>query len=108
MGAASSHVLVSLLRSCFGEQFIPCLGPVDWPPRSCDITPLDFYLWGYVKSKCFVDKLATIEALEANITEVIIEIPTEVLERVIQNWCLGMDELKRSCGQHLKGVIFKK
>ena len=81
---------------------------MDWPPRSCDITPLDFYLWGYVKYKCFVDKPATNEALEANITEAISEIPTEVLERVIQNWCLRMDKLKRSCGQHLKGVIFKK
>ena len=68
---------MDLLRSCFGEQFISRLGPVDWPPRSCDITPLDFYLWGYVKSKCFLDKPATIEALEANITEVISEIPTE-------------------------------
>ena len=81
---------------------------MDWPPRSCDITPLDFYLWGYEKSTCFVDKQATIEALVANITEVISEIPTEVVERVIQNWCLRMDELKRSCGQHLEGVIFKK
>ena len=69
---------------------------------------LCFYLWGYAKSKCFVDKPATIEALEANIAEVISEIPTEVFERVIQNWCLRMDELKRSCCQHLKGVIFKK
>ena len=78
---------MDLLRSLrFGEQFISRLGPVDWPPRSCDITPMDFYLWGYVKSKCFVDKPATIEALEANITEVISEIPTEALERVIQNW----------------------
>ena len=71
---------MDLLRSRFGEQFISRLGPVDWPPRSCDVTPLDFYLWGYVKSKCFVDKPATIEVLEANITEVISEIPTEVLE----------------------------
>ena len=99
---------MDLLCSRFGEQFISRLGPVDWPPRSCDITPLDFYLWGYVKSKCFVDKPATIEALEANITEVISEIPIEVLERVIQNWCLRMDELKRSCGQHLKRIIFRK
>ena len=98
----------NLLRSRFGEQFISRLGPVDWPPRSCDITPLDFYLWGYVKSKCFVNKPATIEALEANITEVISEIATEVLERVIQNWCLRMGELKHSCGQYLKGIIFKK
>ena len=69
---------MDLLRSRFGKQFISRLGLVDWPPRSFDITPLDFYLSGYV------------------------------LERVIQNWCLRMDELKRSCGQHLKAVIFKK
>ena len=62
---------MDLLRSRFGEQFISRLGPVDWPPISCDITHLEFYLWGYVKSKCFVDKPATIEALEDNITEVI-------------------------------------
>ena len=55
-----------------------------------------------------MDKPVTIEALEANIIEVISEIPTEVFERVIQNWYLRMDELKRSCGEHLKGVIFKK
>jgi len=23
-------------------------GPTPWPPRSPDITPLDFFLWGYV------------------------------------------------------------
>ena len=85
---------MDLLRSRFGKQFISRLGSVDWPPRSCDITPLDFYLWGYVKSKCFVDKPATIETLESNITEVISEIPTEVLERGIQNWCLRMDEFR--------------
>ena len=91
---------MDLLRSHFGEHFISRLGPVDWPPRSCDITPLDFYLWGYVKSKCFVDKPATIEELEAKITQVIREIPIVTLERVIQNWCLRMAELRNSCGQH--------
>lgn len=25
-------------------------GHVAWPPRSCDLTPLDFFLWGYIKS----------------------------------------------------------
>ena len=49
----TAHETMDLLRSRFGEQFISRLGPVDWPPRSCDITPLDLYLWGYVKSKRF-------------------------------------------------------
>ena len=24
--------------------------------RSCDLTPLDYYLWGAVKHKCYADK----------------------------------------------------
>ena len=28
---------------------------VVWPPRSCDLTPLDYYLWGAVKDKCYFD-----------------------------------------------------
>jgi hypothetical protein len=28
-------------------------GPTPWPLRSPDITPVDFFLWGYVKDKVF-------------------------------------------------------
>jgi len=28
-------------------------GTVVWPPRSPDITPLDFYLWGYMRQKVY-------------------------------------------------------
>ena len=37
---------------------------VVWPPRSCDLTPLDYYLWGDVKDKCYADKPETIDAGE--------------------------------------------
>ena len=42
---------------------------VVWPPRSCDLTPLDYYLWGAVKDKCYADKPETIDALKNNIRE---------------------------------------
>ncbi|XP_063898331.1 uncharacterized protein LOC135119012 [Helicoverpa armigera] len=32
-----------------GERWIGRGGPVPWPPRSPDLTPLDFFLWGRVK-----------------------------------------------------------
>ncbi|GFY05755.1 uncharacterized protein TNCV_4404221 [Trichonephila clavipes] len=35
-----------LLKDTFGDRLISRFGPVNWPPRSCDLTPLD-YLWGY-------------------------------------------------------------
>jgi len=95
------------LRAAFGEQFISRLGPVNWPPRSCDLTPLDYFLWGHVKAHVYRDKPVTIDALGANIEAFIREIPTDMLERVCQNWTLRMGHLKRSRGQHLHEIIFK-
>ncbi|GFV23034.1 hypothetical protein TNCV_729851 [Trichonephila clavipes] len=29
---------------------------MNWPPRSYDLKPLDYFLWGYVKSLVYADK----------------------------------------------------
>lgn len=98
---------IALLRETFDENIISRRGPVNWPPRSCDLTPLDYFLWGYVKSLVYVDKPETIEALEANITRAIRGIPADMLERVVENWTHRMNHLRVSRGQHLKEIIFK-
>ena len=75
---ATSHTTcetMDLLRNEFGEHLFSRFATENWPPRSCDITPLDYSPWGYVKSEVFRNKPATIDALEANITRVIHEIP---------------------------------
>ena len=60
-------VAMDLLRGELGEHFILCSGPVNWPPRSCDLTPLDYFLWSYVYAHIYTDKPASIDALEDNI-----------------------------------------
>ena len=77
---------IDLLRGEFGEHFISHSGPVNWSPRLCDLTPLDYFLLGYVKAHIYIDKLASIDALEENIEAFLREIPAEMLERVCQNW----------------------
>lgn len=99
---------IALLRNHSGEPIISRNGPVNWPSRSCDITSLDFFLWGCVKSKVFVDNPATIQAIEVNITRVIGEIPVAMLGRVIENWTFRMDHVRRSRGEHLTELILKK
>ncbi|GFU39882.1 uncharacterized protein TNCV_3840361 [Trichonephila clavipes] len=47
---------IDLLKYTFGDRLISRFGPVNWPPRSCDLTPLDYFLWGYVKSLVYADK----------------------------------------------------
>ena len=94
----TARATIVKLRAAFGEQFISRSGPVNWPPRSCDLTPLDFFLCGYVKAHVYMDKSAMIDALEANIEAFIREIPADMLERVCQNWTLRIGHLQRSRG----------
>ncbi|GFV44458.1 uncharacterized protein TNCV_4737121 [Trichonephila clavipes] len=35
---------INLLKDTFGDRLISRFGPVNWPPRSCDLTPLDYFL----------------------------------------------------------------
>ncbi|GFT00627.1 uncharacterized protein TNCV_141721 [Trichonephila clavipes] len=48
----TARAIIDLLKDTFGDRLISRFGPVNWPPRSCDLTPLDYFLWGYVKSLC--------------------------------------------------------
>ena len=37
------------------------------PASSCNLTPLDYYLWGAVEDKCYADKPEIIDTLKDNI-----------------------------------------
>ncbi|GFT24863.1 uncharacterized protein TNCV_3021481 [Trichonephila clavipes] len=73
-------------------------GPVNWPPRSCDLTPLDYFLWGYVKSLVYANKPQTLDHLEDNIRRVIADIRPQMLEKVIENWTSRLDYIRASRG----------
>ena len=48
--------------------------------------PLDYYLWGAVKGKCYADKPETIDALKNDICEAIDEIQLHTIDNVLKNW----------------------
>ena len=50
------------------------------------MTPLDYYLWGAVKDKCYADKPETTDALKHNIREAIDEIQLQTIDNVLKNW----------------------
>ncbi|GFU29184.1 DUF4817 domain-containing protein [Trichonephila clavipes] len=45
----TARATIDLLKDTFGDHLISRFGPVNWPPSSCDLTPLDYFLLGYVK-----------------------------------------------------------
>jgi hypothetical protein len=46
-------------------------GRLAWPPRSPDITPLDFFLWSYVKDKVYATKVTWVEDPKTRIRDVV-------------------------------------
>ncbi|GFV43182.1 hypothetical protein TNCV_4174311 [Trichonephila clavipes] len=77
----TARATIDLLKDTFGDRLISRFGPVNWPPRSCDLTPLDYFLWGYVKSLVYADKPQTLDHLEDNIRRVIADIRPQMLEK---------------------------
>jgi hypothetical protein len=52
----------------FGNNRVIGLGhDVEWPPRSRDLTPCDFFLWGYTKDKVFSSPPRNIDELRQRI-----------------------------------------
>ncbi|GFW97778.1 transposable element Tc3 transposase [Trichonephila clavipes] len=74
---------------------------------SCDLTPLDYFLWGYVKSLVYVDKPQTLDHLEDNIHRVIADTWPQMLEKVIENWTSRLDYIRASRGSPMPEMIFK-
>ena len=106
---ASSHTTEAtlyVLRPVFEDRIISCRADVLWPPRSCDLTPLDYYLWGAVKDKCYADKPEKIDALKDNIRKAIDEIQLPTIDNVLKNWTDRVGYCMASRDSHFNEIIF--
>ena len=59
---------------------------VPWPPRSPDLSACDFFLWGYLISKVYVQKPRTVDDLKVSIREEIATVPQEMSVNVMRNF----------------------
>ena len=92
--------------SCFEDRITNRRADIVWPPRSCDLTPLEYYLWGAVKDKCYADKSETIDTLKYNIREAIGEMQLHTIDNVLKNLTNRVGYCMASRGSHLKEIIF--
>src|SRR5215469_2188886 len=65
------------LDQTFADRWIGRAGPLAWPPRSPDLNPLDFYLWGHIKTTVYRTKPTTINELRQRIINAVRAIPVE-------------------------------
>ena len=96
----TTNVTIELLGTVFENRIISRNSDVNWPSRSCDLSPLDYFLWGAVKDKCYANHPETIEALKHEIEVAIQEIQAGTIERVQKNWVDRMGYCRDSRGGH--------
>ena len=75
------------LNAVFPCRLIGKGGPIPWPARTPDLNPLDYFLWGYLKSLVFEIPVETDRELVAKIVAAsdIIQNTSGIFVRVRQN-----------------------
>lgn len=83
---APSHIPLSV-RRYLNDNFEGFIGRgkdalMNWPPRSPDLNPLDFFLWSFVKANVFKNTTKTIDELKQKIEEALDNVTEEMLVNV--------------------------
>ena len=65
--AHSSTIVRNRLNELFDNRLISRFCTHAWPPRSPDLTPLDFFLWGRIKDDVFSSECESVEDMTSRI-----------------------------------------
>lgn len=91
-----------LLDEKLPDSWIGRGGPTRWPARSPDLTPLDFFLWGYVKDKVYATPCPNLRQLKRRITTTIRSVSVEMLKKVWENSQARLSTVIRENGGHFE------
>ena len=87
------------LTEKFGNKFID---KNSWPPRSPDLNPCDFFLWGYLKSVVYNPLPKTLDDLKVNLEREIKKINKDMLKSTFSNFEKRCHLLKSANGGHIE------
>ena len=105
---APCHVTLQNMRyldSQFGDRVVsrkPIQGR-DWPARSPDLNPCDFFLWGFLKSKVYSPRPATLVQLQTNIQREVAALDPAMLLRVLMDVKIRCHKCIAANGGHIEG-----
>lgn len=93
------------LDETFPGRWIGRRGAIEWPPRSPDLTPLDFFLWGHLKSKIYATQPASLEILRQRIIHECRQITPEMLQNVRERFEQNLYYCMEVEGQHFEHLL---
>ena len=95
-------VVRNWLDRSFDQRWLGRAGPHEWPARSPDLTPCDFFLWGYVKELVYKSNPTNLDELETAIRDAIASIPRQHLNSSCESVRDRIVKLRRNGGGHIE------
>ncbi|GBO33572.1 hypothetical protein AVEN_218360-1 [Araneus ventricosus] len=92
-----------LLRQHFTDaRVISGHFPTAWPPRSPDITPSDFCLWGFLKDNIYRKRPASLPDLKNRIRRHVLDIAADSFRSAVENMVLRIEHIVEHKGGHVE------
>ena len=98
----TSNESIAEIESFFDDRII---SKALWQPRSPDLSPPDFFLWGALKGKAYANKPRTVQELENNIRREIAAISEDVLQATFANMKRRVQPCLDSGGEHFQHLL---
>lgn len=73
-----------------------------WPPRSPDLTPCDFFLWGFIKSKVYTTRPASLQDLRNRILVAFTEVSVEMRMKILLEYKARLEKIRENGGDHVE------
>ena len=99
---------IPAIQRIWGNRVIARNGAVAWPPRSPDLNPMDFYVWGHMKSLVYTDtEFETLEELRGRVFHAgnVIREQPGIFARVRDNWLRRCQACLDANGNHFEHLL---
>ena len=97
-----SRFVTDVLNERFPDAWIGRGGPIPWPPRSPDLSPLDIFLWGYIKNIVYAEKIRNIQQLQERITSAIEIVTRDMIRKTWQEIEFRLDVSRATNVAHIE------
>lgn len=99
--------VMQYLRDNFGERIISRFSAISWPPRSPDLSILDFSIWGLMKADIYKEPPRTIAELKNKIILFSNQISAALLASTFEEFNKRLLECQQFGRGHLMNSVFK-
>lgn len=109
---APAHFSVQVrnyLNTIFPHRWIGRSGPIPWPARSPDLNPLDFCVWGYLKTIVYNETINDRDQLWERILNAADQVRNEeILFKIRQSFMKRISKCISVNGGHIEHLLAKK